>query len=221
MKTLTKYEVKTLLIITFVILEILSMLFNSFFIKVSLGLNEIVINYSIVFFCLAFFIVDIINDFFSSEDAEKMFFYKVYSQTLFMLLSYSAIYVYSLEDTPFSKMIYESPRTIISALVATYVGFKLMNKIMNSIKMRPYQGESVFKRYIYSTLPGEFVFSFIFSFLSFSKDRSFQEVFQIFSSSCLLKIIFSVLFALGISVVFKAKNLNRVIRNTRFGEVKA
>ena len=76
----SKNDFKMTLIISFIVLEILSMLFNSFFSEYHLFGRTIIFNYSIVFFSLAFFIVDLMNDFFSSKEAEKFFFYKVYSQ---------------------------------------------------------------------------------------------------------------------------------------------
>lgn len=204
----SKNDFKMTLIISFIVLEILSMLFNSFFSEYHLFGRTIIFNYSIVFFCLAFFIVDLMNDFFSSKEAEKFFFYKVYSQVLFLFLSYTAIYMCDLKDTLISNMVNESPRTIVSALIATYIGFKVMNTIMSKIKIGSYYSSSVFRRYIYSTLPGEIAFSFVFTGCSFSSGRSFQEVIQIFLSSCCVKVILSAIFALIISVLFKIKEVN-------------
>ena len=204
---LAKNDFKIMLIISFVVLEISSMLFNSFFSECHLFGRTIIFNYSIVFFCLAFFIVDIMNDFFSSGEAEKFFFYKIYCQVLFLFLSYTTIYICDLKNTLISSMISESPRTIVSALIATYVGFKIMNTIMSKIKISMYQSRSVFRRYIYSTLPGEIAFSFVFTICSFSSGRSYEEVIQIFLSSCIAKIVLSTIFAVIISFLFKIKEV--------------
>jgi len=102
---LSKNDFKIILIISFVVLEISSMLFNSFFSEYHLFGRTIIFNYSIVFFCLAFFIVDLMNDFFSSGEAEKFFFYKIYCQVLFLFLSYTAIYMCDLKNTLISSMI--------------------------------------------------------------------------------------------------------------------
>jgi len=79
---------------------------------------------------------------------------------------------------------------------------------MSKIKISVYQSRSVFRRYIYSTLPGEIAFSFIFTLCSFSSGRSFDEVIQIFLSSCLAKIVLSTIFAIIISFLFKLKEVS-------------
>ena len=198
-----KEDIKTILLITFIVVEILSMIFNQFFVKIYIGNYYFTFNYSVVFFCVGFFIVDIIHDFFSSVDAEKFFYYKVYSQILFLVLSKSAIYVYGIKNNQFVELVNESWWMIASGAIATYIGFKTMNRIMSRMKRGVYQGRSIFLRYIYSTLPGEIVFSFIFSILSFSHGREFNDVIHVFSSSCIAKIILSVIFAFIISVLFR------------------
>lgn len=198
-----KEDIKTILLITFIVVEILSMIFNQFFVKIYIGNYYFTFNYSVVFFCVGFFIVDIIHDFFSSVDAEKFFYYKIYSQILFLVLSKSAIYVYCIKNNQFVELVNESWWMIASGAIATYIGLKTMNRIMSRMKRGVYQGRSIFLRYVYSTLPGEIVFSFIFSILSFSHGREFNDVIHVFSSSCIAKIILSVIFAFIISVLFR------------------
>lgn len=204
---ISKQDTKTILIITFVIIQLLSMIFNMFFTKITIGNYYFTFNYSVVFFCIGFFIVDIVNDQFSANEAEKFFYYKLYSQILFLLLSYSAINIYGLNNTLIAKIIYESPRTVISGLIAYYFGFKVMNKIMSNMGINGYQGRSVFRRYLYSTLPGEVVFSFVFTLLSFSKDRDFDSVIHIFTISCMAKIILSIIFSAIINFLYKFKHV--------------
>ena len=205
---ISKQDTKTILIITFIIVQLLSMIFNMFFTKITIGNYYFTFNYSIVFFCVGFFIVDIVHDQFSSIEARKFFYYKLYSQVIFLLLSYSAISFCDLENTLISKIIYESPRTVISGLIAYYIGFKVMNNLMTNMGINGYQGRSVFRRYLYSTLPGEIIFSFVFTLLSFSKDRDLDSVIHIFTMSCMTKIVLSIIFSAIISLIYKIRYSN-------------
>lgn len=126
---ITKNEIKIFLIITYVILDILSMIFNSYFSDVSIGDYYFKINYSILFFCMSFFIVDLVNDFYSVHEANKFFYYKVFGQVVFLILCKFSILAYGLHDSQFSKMINESPQTILYGMIATFFGYKMMNAI--------------------------------------------------------------------------------------------
>lgn len=198
-----KNDIKTFLVITFVVVQILSMIFNSYFVNFNIGSYTLTFNYSVVFFCIGFFIVDIINDFFSTDEANKFIGYKVYSQIIFLIFSWSAINVYHLENSQFSSMVDDSFFTVIDSYISTYCGYRLMNYIMANMKNGIYKGSSIFRRYLYSTLPGEILFSMIFSILSFSKGRTIDEVLHIFTTSCFAKIILSIIFALMISFLYK------------------
>lgn len=200
---ITKNEIKIFLIITYVILDILSMIFNSFFTDVAIGNYCFTVNYSILFFCMSFFIVDLVNDFFSVHEANKFIYYKLFGQVVFLILCKFSISIYGLNGLQFSKMIDESPETILYGVIATFFGYKMMNAIMVKMKTGIYQGKSIFRRYIYSTLPGEMAFSFIFSVLSFSAGRNTHELLQIISTSCVVKIILSVIFASIITFCYK------------------
>ena len=127
---ITKNEVKVFLIITYVILDILSMIFNSFFTDVAIGDYYFTVNYSILFFCMSFFIVDLVNDFFSAHEANKFFYYKIFGQVVFLILCKFSISIYGLHDSQFSKMIDESPQTILYGAIATFFGYKMMNVMM-------------------------------------------------------------------------------------------
>lgn len=179
------------------------MIFNSYFSDVSIGDYYFKINYSILFFCMSFFIVDLVNDFYSVHEANKFFYYKVFGQVVFLILCKFSILAYGLHDSQFSKMINESPQTILYGMIATFFGYKMMNAIMAKMKAGIYQGKSIFRRYIYSTLPGEMAFSFVFSALSFSSGRNIHELLHIISISCIVKTILSLIFATIITFCFK------------------
>lgn len=205
---MNKESIKNYLIISFVVIEILSMIFNFYLVKINLGNFEFNFNFSVVFFCLAFFIVDIVADNFSPADANKFIYYKLYSQTLFLVLGHFAISIYSLQDSEIANMLAKSPWIMVSGIISTYIGFYVMNTIMSHMKIRTYQGGSVFKRYLYSTIPGELLFSFTFTIFCFYKFKSANELLNIFIASSLAKIILSIFFASIISLIIKIKNIN-------------
>lgn len=202
---MTKELIKPYLIIAFVVVELLSMLFNFYFVTVNFDSFEFHFNFSVIFFCLGFFIVDIVADYFSPTEAKRFIFYKLFSQTLFLSLGNIAISVYSLENTQFAEVLSKSPWVILAGLLATYAGFYVMSSIMSYMKVGVYQGTSVFKRYLYSTIPGELLFSFVFTFLCFYQYNSLDELVHIFSISAMAKIMLSIIFATIISVLAKLR----------------
>lgn len=200
---MNKESIKPYLIISFVVLELLSMIFNFYFVPVTIAQSTYNFNFSIVFFCLGFFVVDIVADYYSPTQANKFVYYKLFSQTMFIVLGNVAIRVYGLQDTQLAEVLSKSPWVIAAGLMATCAGFYVMGSIMSRIKFGIYQGTSIFKRYLYSTLPGELVFSLVFTFLCFYQYNSMQELIDIFMASAIAKLILSVLFASITSVLLK------------------
>ena len=207
-----KDEIKNYLIIIFVVVELLSMVFNFYFIKMDFAGVEYNVNFSIVFFCLGFFVVDIVADKFSPAEANKFIFYKLFSQSLFLILGNIAIAVYSLEETQLAMVLHKSPYVIAAGLVSTYVGFHIMSSLMSHMKIGIYQGTSVFRRYFFSTIPGELVFSLVFTFLCFYKFASFEESVHMFISSALAKIVLSVVFASMMSLIVRVASVRSHIK---------
>ncbi len=212
-----KEDVKNYLIIFFVVVELLSMMFNFYFVKVTVGTTVYNVNFSIVFFCIGFFIVDIVADQFSPGEANKFIFYKLVSQMLFLILGNIAIQAYGLQETQLATILSKSPWVILAGLVATGIGFYLMNSIMSHMKIGVYQGTSVFNRYLCSTLPGELVFSLVFTALCFYRYTSFDELVHLFLTSAVVKIVLSILFAFLMSLIsrftFFRKNMNEQLIN--------
>jgi uncharacterized PurR-regulated membrane protein YhhQ (DUF165 family) len=97
----------------------------------------------------------------------------------------------------------KSPWAIVAGLVATYAGFYVMNSIMSRMKVGIYQGTSVFNRYLCSTLPGELLFSLVFTSLCFYKYNSMQEIMNLFLTSAAAKIMLSIVFASMMSLISK------------------
>lgn len=207
-----KDEIKNYLIIIFVVVELLSMVFNFYFIKMDVAGVEYNFNFSIVFFCLGFFVVDIVADKFSPAEANKFIFYKLFSQSLFLILGNIAIAVYGLEETQLAMVLHKSPYVIAAGLVSTYVGFHIMSSLMSHMKIGIYQGTSVFRRYFFSTIPGELVFSLIFTFLCFYKFASLEESVHMFIASALAKIVLSAVFASMMSLIVRLASVRAHIK---------
>lgn len=215
-----KDEIKNYLLIIFVIVELLSMVFNFYFIKMDVAGIEYNFNFSIVFFCLGFFVVDIIADKFSPAEANKFIFYKLFSQSLFLILGNIAVGVYGLEGTQLAAVLHKSPFVIAAGLVSTFVGFHVMSSIMSYMKIGVYQGTSVFRRYFFSTIPGELVFSLIFTFLCFYKFSSFEESVHMFIASALAKIVLSALFATIMSAIVRVSSVRTHIKEQQLLKVQ-
>ena len=216
-----KDEIKHYLIIFFVVVELLSMMFNFYFVKMNIGTIEYNFNFSIVFFCLGFFVVDIVADKFSPAEAKKFIFYKLFSQSLFLILGNIAIVVYGLEETQLAAVLQKSPWVIVAGLVSTYMGFHVMSSIMSYMKMGVYQGTSVFRRYLCSTIPGELLFSLVFTFLCFYKYSSFDESLHMFMASAVAKIVLSTLFASIMSVVARVTFLRTKMKERQLVKAQA
>ena len=200
---MNKDTIKSYLIIAFVVIELLSMIFNFYFVKMNIGSLEYNFNFSVVFFCLGFFIVDIVADQISPAEANKFIYFKLFSQILFLLLGNTAIYVYGLQETQLATVLSKSPWAIMAGIIATYAGFYVMNNIMSYMKAGVYQGTSVFNRYLCSTLPGELLFSLVFTMLCFYKHNSLNEMVDIFLLSAVAKIVLSILFATIMNAISK------------------
>lgn len=192
------------LLSSFIVVEILSMLFNFNFTNLEFQGYAIPINFSVVFFCLGFFIIDVIHDFYDRKKADKFIFIKIFSQVLFFVLGNIAVHVYDLQSTQISEMLSMSPYVVINGSFATIAGFGLTNKLMSVFKSNIYLCNSVTKRYFFSTLPGEILFSVVFSALSFSSSKGIDDVLFIILSSSVIKLILSLLFAVTMSLIYKA-----------------
>jgi uncharacterized PurR-regulated membrane protein YhhQ (DUF165 family) len=83
---------------------------------------------------------------------------------------------------------------IFNGVIASIVGYKITVYLMQKMKII-YRGKYLMMRYLCSTLPGEIVFSLIFSALSFSKGKTLAEFCMIFLSLSLVKLVLSLLFS--------------------------
>lgn len=184
--TIDKSDIKIILIINFVIFEILSLIFNKNLIKINFLERRYLIDFSVVFFCFCFFIVDIVSSKFSFNEANKFFYYKLYAFIIFTIFCKLSIKLSPLNNEWLFKAIEDSPKMIINGLVASFFGYKVTNHLMQKINFT-YFGRSIFCRYFLTTYPGEIIFSFIFSMLSYYNEYKISKIMSIFCGSLLLK----------------------------------
>lgn len=178
----------------FVSFEFLSMIFNQYFVDVHAFGLILPFNISVVFFCCCFFILDIVTDLYDSKVADKIIYGKIICQLLFVSFGILGIYGADLVGTQLDQIISASPRMILNGVIASVIGYKATTCIMQKLKVK-YDGRFIFFRYISSTIPGEIAFSFVFTVLSFSRDRSFREVLMVFFTLSIVKIVLSFVFS--------------------------
>jgi uncharacterized PurR-regulated membrane protein YhhQ (DUF165 family) len=186
----------------FLTIEILSIIFNNFFYNINIGGYLFPFNFSVIFFCFGFFILDIITDFYSKKTANIVVYGKLLCQFLFCVLSYIAIKYIGNESEKIASILTSMPITLINSLIASLIGYKLTIFIMEKFKIY-YTSTNIGIRYFTSALPGEIVFSFIFSLLSFSHYQINKNYWLIFLSLITTKFIFSIIFSLLISCFSK------------------
>lgn len=186
----------------FTTLEVLSILFNQYFTSIVIFGITMPLNISVIFFCLAFFILDLVTELYDNKVADAFIYGKVMAQLLFTVLGIFLITAVGLQNTQLATLIYTTPFTILYGVIASIIGYKITTKIMQELKIY-YHGEHLMLRYLLSTLPGEIVFSLIFSSLAFSKNHTMVEYFKILISLILVKLILSVLFSLMVVPITK------------------
>jgi uncharacterized integral membrane protein (TIGR00697 family) len=186
---------KIYLAMIFVVFEILSMLFNQYFLDISIMGIEFPLNISVVFFCFGFFILDVITELYDSKEANKLIYGKIICQLIFVTFAQVGVVGAGLQKTQLSQIVYTTPLMILNAAIATLIGYKITVTIMQNLKLY-YQGRYLVFRYLSSTLPGEIIFSLVFSLLAFSQGRALSQTVFIFVSLTLVKIILSLFFAL-------------------------
>ncbi|GAB4224469.1 MAG: hypothetical protein Tsb005_21610 [Gammaproteobacteria bacterium] len=190
----------TTLFITF---ELLSILFNQFFYKYYISGLEFNVNISVVFFCISFFFLDIVAELYGEKIADKLIFAKLLAQFCFIMFGYIAIIVNHLYPSQLAFVIYQTPSMMINGMIASFIGYKVTLKILQKLRLL-YQGKYLTLRYLFSTVPGEIIFSFIFSLLSFAKGRSIGEYISIFTTLTIFKVIFSLIFSVLASFLTRA-----------------
>lgn len=183
------------LAMAFMTFEMLSLIFNDFFYDIYfLGLL-IPFNVSVVFFCLGFFLLDMTTELYNNLIADKLLYGKIISQLLFFVFAQVGIIGAGLQHTQLESIVTSTPLMVFNGCIASLVGYKLTTSIMQKLKIY-YKGKYLPFRYLASSLPGEIIFSLVFSFLSFSQGRSLVAYSKIFLGLTLVKITLAILFSL-------------------------
>ncbi len=179
----------------FVVFETLSMIFNQYFLDISILGKLFPLNISVMFFCLGFFVLDMVTELYNVSVANKLIYGKVICQVAFLGFAEIGILGAGLQHTQLSQIIATTPWMILNSVIASMVGYKLTVYIMQKLKLM-YQGKYLMMRYLCSTLPGEMMFSLIFSALSFSKGKTLIEFSLIFLSLTVVKFVLSLIFSI-------------------------
>jgi len=184
-----------ILAMIFMVVEILSMMFGHTFANITiLGIHFHFIV-GVIYFCFGFWVLDLITELYNEKFADKVIYGKIFCQLLFVALMHIGILIGNDSNLPnIMQSISFMPRMIAAGVVASLIGYKLTTHIMQKLKIR-YEGKFVTIRYLVSTIPGEFVFSFVYSFLFLYNEYPLSEYIKIFYSLAAAKLAFSLLFA--------------------------
>ena len=196
----------------FMVVEILSLLFGHTFATIDfLGINFHFIV-GVIYFCFGFWVLDIITENYDDKFTDKVIYGKILCQIIFVSFAQIGIYINS--DTSQINILQSMnfmPRMILAGSIASLFGYKLTAFIMQKLKIR-YEGKFITIRYLVSTLPGEFVFSLVYSFIFLYNEYPFNEYVKIFYSLAVAKLVFSLMFA----TVFKpaTKTITFMVRKS-------
>jgi len=200
----------------FAIFECLSIELNYFFREIDVLGYRFMFNPSVVFFCLGFFIIDVVTEIYNDEIANYFIYAKVASQLMFVGLGIFAVISSGIEGGQIADTFFSGPRTLINSIVASLVGYRLTGKLMQSLKIR-FNGKFLYSRYLSSTIPGEITFSLVFTLLSFSPGRNLTQTLNIFVDLITIKFLCSILFGF---LVVPTTNLIKVYLNFNYQDSK-
>jgi uncharacterized PurR-regulated membrane protein YhhQ (DUF165 family) len=93
----------------FVVFETLSMIFNQYFLDIPLFGTFFPLNISVMFFCLGFFILDMVTELYSTHIANKLIYGKVICQIAFLGFAEIGIVGAGLQGTQLSQIIATTP----------------------------------------------------------------------------------------------------------------
>ena len=184
----------------FMTVEMLSMLFGHSFTQFQLFGLEINFITGVIYFCLGFWILDLITELYDDKMANLIIYGKIFCQLAFMALLHVGG---SISNNIIAQSLNFIPKMVIAGIIASLIGYKLTSFIMQKLKIK-YEGKHVTFRYIVSTLPGEIIFSFIYSAIFLWHEYHGAQYIKIFYSIILAKIFFSLLFSLLFSPIKKA-----------------
>lgn len=189
--------------ILFITFEILSTIFNHYFYDITIFGIIFPVNISVIFFCIGFFLLDIVTEIYTNKEADQLIYGKILCQIIFVTFGKLGIVGAGLQNSQLDHIISTTPSMILNGIIASLIGYKITTSLMQKLKIL-YNGRFLPFRYICSSLPGEIIFSLIFSSLSFSHNKTIYQFIMIFISLTIFKIILSFLFSLIIIPITRA-----------------
>ncbi len=139
--------------------------------------------------------MDITTEIYNNKEADKLIYGKMICQLIFVIFGWLGVTGAGLQHSQLDSIISTTPAMIFNGMVASLIGYKITTSIMQTMKIF-YRGRLLPLRYICSSLPGEIIFSLVFSGLSFFHGRTLSQFMMIFVSLTFVKIVLSLLFAL-------------------------
>lgn len=195
--SITEKEVIVIIFLSmiFAICESLSIELNNFFRNYNIYGYNFSFNVSVIFFCIGFFIIDLVTEIYNKRFADYFIYAKLVSQLGFILLGKFGTTAAGIAQGQISQTFTVAPYNLCYAMIASFVGYQLTASIMQKLKIR-FKGKFLSTRYLSSTIPGEIVFSLLFTLLSFSHGRGLSQIINIFVGLILIKFIFSAVFSI-------------------------
>ena len=164
-KDLKGYHVLILSAMIFAAAETLSIELNYLMKEINIFGYQYTFNVSLIFFCVGFFILDLISEVFGPKICSYFIYAKIFSQGVLYVLGMIAIKVSDVPNPALEKLFGISWITLVFSIIATFCGYHLTNRIMSYLRVR-LNGRYLPVRYMASTLPGELVFFFNFFYPS-------------------------------------------------------
>lgn len=181
----------------FAVCEALSIEFNDYFRDLDIFGIHFSLNFSVVYFCFSFFIIDLVTELYNNRIADFFIYSKIISQGLFILFGYIGVHVTGILQGDIAKSFTVAPRVLLCSIIASVLSYKLTGWMMQYSKVK-FRGRFLFSRYLFSTFPGEVLFSLIFTLLHFSSGRIISQIFTVFVDLIVVKFILSIIFSLMI-----------------------
>lgn len=222
--SITEKEVILLIFLSmlFAVCESLSIELNNFFHSYIIFGYHFSFNVSVIFFCVGFFIIDLVTELYNDKFADYFIYSKIISQFLFICLGVFGVRLANIEHGQIAETFFLAPHILFNSMIASFIGYKMTGKIMQTLKIK-FNGRFLFTRYLSSTLPGEITFSLIFTVLSFSHGRNFLDIMNILVGLIIVKFLFSTVFSVLVVPVtnimrhyLRLKNLNPTITSIPF-----
>src|SRR3990167_6510434 len=129
------------------------MIFNDFFITVNFYGFYLPFNLSVIFFCVCFYILDIVTELYDAKIASKIIYAKILFQFVFVFFGYLAMDFILLKEK-LATVFDAAPKMFIDSMIATFIAYKITILLMAKTKRLYNKGQYMALRYFTSALPG-------------------------------------------------------------------